>query len=539
MPKILTLGRLASWWIETLLVHGPGDVQGDPIVLPDEFRRFVYNAYALRPDGRRRYRRAFLSRAKGWDKSGKAAFLADFEFLGPCRFAGWATGGETLDIGDHCYRYLPGEPMGRPVTGVEVLCFATEERQAGLVYGSARWILDNAPDLADIYGVDTGQKVTYRPDGGTMELVTSGASGKDGGRSSFLVKDETHLWFTPQLRELNQMIDQNLLKRKLADSWGLEISTAYRQGQGSVAEDSLEYALAVERGEIADPSLLVDYRAGDGERWDLDDDDQLRAYLHDAYGDAVDFVNIDAIVGEFRNPKRKRNRLRRFFGNEVVRDESQWADGAAWDAKATRRRVDLAADWITLGFDGSDSGDSTVLSATRVSDGFSWVVAAWERPEGLAVDVRWEVPRGEVRATVLAWLAKRNVWRLYADPPYWREEIDAWAAEYPDKVVRWATFRDEKMAAALERLHTAIHTEAGEFAHDGSPLLRRHVLNAYRVEKPAADNPEKVRVLIRKEHPMSDRKIDGCVALTLSYEARGDAIAAGVLKTKRRRVASW
>jgi len=102
----VTLGWSAISWIEHYLVHGPGDVQGLPVELDDEFARFVLMAYRLGPaSGARRVRRSFLSRAKGRSKSGFAAMLACFEALGPARFHHWATRGEVSDWG---YEYESG-----------------------------------------------------------------------------------------------------------------------------------------------------------------------------------------------------------------------------------------------------------------------------------------------------------------------------------------------------------------------------------------------------------------------------------------------
>src|SRR3954467_15818635 len=81
----VSLGGLAVAWIEHFCVHGPGDVQGKPILLDDEFAGFVYDAYALSREGRRLYRTAFLSRAKGRAKSELAGFLVLFEAFGPAR----------------------------------------------------------------------------------------------------------------------------------------------------------------------------------------------------------------------------------------------------------------------------------------------------------------------------------------------------------------------------------------------------------------------------------------------------------------------
>jgi hypothetical protein len=65
----LSLGFAAIDWIEHFLVHGPGDVQGQPIELDDEFAASSSRRTG-RPSGDRKVRRAFLSRAKGRSKSG-------------------------------------------------------------------------------------------------------------------------------------------------------------------------------------------------------------------------------------------------------------------------------------------------------------------------------------------------------------------------------------------------------------------------------------------------------------------------------------
>ena len=103
----VTLGWSAISWIEHYLVHGPGDVQGQPIELDDEFAQFILKAYRLDPEtGARRVRRSFLSRAKGRSKSGLAAFVSCFEALGPARFDHWAEPGEVSTE-----QLLPTEPV--------------------------------------------------------------------------------------------------------------------------------------------------------------------------------------------------------------------------------------------------------------------------------------------------------------------------------------------------------------------------------------------------------------------------------------------
>lgn len=75
MPRVLvrapghdrmrSLGGLAIAFIEHLVRHGPGAVQGMPVSLGDEYAGFVMDCYALLEDGRRNYDHVFLSRPKG------------------------------------------------------------------------------------------------------------------------------------------------------------------------------------------------------------------------------------------------------------------------------------------------------------------------------------------------------------------------------------------------------------------------------------------------------------------------------------------
>src|SRR5688572_20426838 len=84
-----SLGPLANHWMEHFCVHGPGDIQGDPVRHGKELTCFVADCYALESTGRMLYDSAFLSRPKGADKSGVAGRFSLYEALGPCRFDGF------------------------------------------------------------------------------------------------------------------------------------------------------------------------------------------------------------------------------------------------------------------------------------------------------------------------------------------------------------------------------------------------------------------------------------------------------------------
>lgn len=311
----LSLGFAAVDWIEHYLVHGPGDVQGLPIELDDEMAAFIVKAYRLSVVGDRRVRRAFLSRAKGRNKSGVAAMIACFEALGPCRFDHWAVPGEVSDWG---YEYEPGEPVGRALGYVEILNVATEEGQAGNTYDAIYYMLNpetcSEALLVDYGRIDVGLTRTNLPNRrGFIEPVTSADTSKDGGKSTFIVADETHLWILPRLARLHGVMTRNLLKRKVASGWMLETSTMYAAGEGSVAEGTHDYA----KRRKGDPALLFDHvQAAD--KYDLNDRAQRVTALREAYGPASAWMNLEAIADSWDDPQVSEGEFRRYWLNQPV-----------------------------------------------------------------------------------------------------------------------------------------------------------------------------------------------------------------------------
>jgi hypothetical protein len=201
-----SLGWLALAWMEHFCRHGPGDVMGQRIKHGDEYSLLVVDCYALGDtpgNAHMRYDSVFFSRPKGCDKSGLAARLALFEAFGPCRFAGWAKGGEVFrdpwGLGFK-YVYSAGEPMGKPCTAPFIRCMATEETQVGNVYATIYFNLtdqEHEPPLAKVPFVDAGLEKIILPNGGEIRVSTSSSAAKDGGKETFVVFDEALSLDTP------------------------------------------------------------------------------------------------------------------------------------------------------------------------------------------------------------------------------------------------------------------------------------------------------------------------------------------------------
>lgn len=547
-----SLGWMAVAWMEFFVVHGPGDVQGEPVRHGDEYTGFVVDCYAVDGAGKMLYDSAFFSRPKGCDKSGLGARIGLFEAFGPCRFDGWAEGGEVYrdpwGFGFE-YVYEPGEPMGRPVRVPYLRIMATEEGQTGNVYDTIYFNLtDEASRLSQIPGVDPGLTKINLPDGGEITPSTASSSSKDGGKETWVCFDETHLYNTPELRRMYATVTRNLRKRKKgAGTWYLETTTMFAPGQDSVAERTYEEAEAIREGKKkrGRARLLYDHRYGVCK--DLRNEDELRAALTDSYGDAMEWMDLETLVDDFYDLRNDSADGKRYFLNSRTSSSDAWMEPDAWEL--CRRPEEISpGELITLGFDGSIRDDATALTACRVSDGHLQLLGVWEKPEG-AEGEGWQVDREAVDATVARAFDRYEVCGFYADPPHWQDYVDRWTSLHGDglqvratqaRPLEWWTNRPTAMEHALDRFVEAVDDKALSFAGTAKAdddesewskkgaTLSRHVLNAKR--RPMGRN----HMGIGKEHPKSPKKIDAAMSAVLAYECRADAVAAGITKRKKR-----
>jgi hypothetical protein len=529
---VCSLGYLLADWIEAYECHGPGDVQGEPVELDDEWLTFLVEAYRLDPTaGRRVHDEAVLSRPKGRAKSELAGHIGTAEAFAPVRFDGWAAGGEPYPVPSVRETYERGEPMGRPVRSPLLKCLATEESQAGNTFENIAFIAGEwGPDVhPDIYGGVSGSRryqsatALYLPHGGEIRSCTSGSASKDGGKETWVCADETHLYVLRELKSMYGTISRNLGKRKIAQPWLMQTTTMYRLGEQSIAEETLT---AWRKGELS-TSVYVDHREAKG-RINLEDKAHTMRQLVDVYGPAAAWHDMDRKYRDMRDPRICEDdaQAARYYLNRGIASVDAWIPT---DVVERQRRVEVVEPGtaIAVGFDGSLNDDSTVLIGSRMSDGFLFPIGIWERPAGKA-GIGWEVPRAEVLDAVREAYGRYTVVRGYFDPHEWRTDIDTLAELLGvERVLSWETRRDVQMAAALDRLHVDLVT--GALWQSGDGRFETHFGNAY-VRRKGGHR------LVRKEHDQSPRKIDSVVGAALACEARADAIEAKLWPPRSRRM---
>lgn len=490
--------------IHEFMCHGPGDVQGDPIDLDDEMRDHIIELYKIDPTtGQRCYDEAVLSRPKGRAKSEIAGFVATAEGFLATRFDGWDAN---------------GQPVARPVKSPLIKCLATEESQAGntfenIAFIAGEWGHDTHPE---IYGRSSGIRkyqsasAIYLPDGGEIRACTAGSASKDGGKESHVVADETHLYVLRELKQMYATVARNLGKRKIAQPWLHQTSTAYRPGEQSVFEDTLT---AWRKGELSD-RVFVNHREAKG-KVDLGDREHTMKQLMYVYGASAPWQDMDRKYRDMRDPRicPDEETAARYYLNRPMSGKDSWIADAVLEQQKRAEEV-TPGTAIALGFDGSLNDDSTVLIGSRMSDGFLFPVGIWAKPSGPEGNW-WEVPRADVMATIREAFGRYDVKSLYADPHEWRSDIDALQEELGSRVIPWPTSQDVKMGAALDRMRTDLMN--GSLFHSGDPVLMEHFRNAYVRRKG-------IHRLVRKEHQHSDRKIDSVIGATLAYQARADVM---------------
>lgn len=508
-----TLGAQVCAFIESYLVFGPGDLLGQPAKLDREKRGLIYRMYEIYPKnhplaGRRRFKRCAVSLRKGSAKTELAAWIAAAELHpdGPVRCDGWDAS---------------GQPVGVGVTDPYVAMVAyTEEQSDELAYGALRTILAYSP-LADDFDIGL-ERIMRRGGDGKAVSLASAPEARDGARTTFQIFDETHRMNAPRLKAAHRTMLANIPKRKKADAWSLEITTAFSPGEGSIAESTMDYARQIEAGEKQDSQLFFFHRQA-GDEHDLTTPEGIKAAVIEASGPAAEWSDLDGIIDQWADPTADKSFLERVWLNRLVRASERAFDIEKWKTLAEFDYYPKPGSRVTLGFDGSRFHDATALVGTEIATGFQWLIGVWERPAKVE---NWEVPTEEVKRVVAETFDTYDVWRMYCDPPYWESTIAEWAGRYGEqRVVEWWTNRTKQMAYAIRAFHTAITT--AEIKHSGDKRLESHLGNAVRAFTKMRDDDGNLLWTIYKERQDSPHKIDAAMAAILSWEARQHALALG------------
>lgn len=511
---IPTLGYDILEWSGHMLAQPDGFFIGDPWEWTDAQARVILWWYAVdRQSGNFLFRRGQLVLPKGAGKSPFAAGLCCVELLGPSVLDGFDANGEAVGI-----------PHPSPFVQIA----AVSEDQTKNTMDLVRPMLTHGNAVDEIPGLDVGITQVTIPTG-KLVPISSGATSKEGNRSTAAILDEPHLW-----RDTNGGRDlANVIRRNLSKMRGrpFETTNCWNPADESVAQGTYEYfQKMVEKPDVKKNDILRYHPSVHVP--DLGDEEAVRDALRFLYKDAP-WIDIEEQLSYIYDRDTHPSDARRYYLNEINASADAWLTEPEWAAGSAPLNVITPDDPIVLGFDGSKRrsrgvADSTALIGCRVSDGHLFTIAVWEQPDNVE---EWEVPKSEVDAMITQTFKDYRVVGFYADPAKWESYVAKWEAQWGEKlkvkstgnhpIEWWMTGgRSGLIVKALDSFYTALLD--ARLTHDNSGVLTRHALNAHR-------RLTRSGLQIAKENPDSPRKIDAVVAAVLAYQCRLDAMAANVL----------
>ena len=514
LPK-RTLGWSAIAWSAETLLQPDGPDAGQPWEWTLEQARLLLWWYALDDRGRFVYRRGVLRRLKGWGKDPFAGALSAIEFLGPCRFGGWAANGEPIAV-------------PHPAPWVQIAAVSKDQTRNTMTLFPG---LFGGKERAKKLGVDLGKEIIYGPGSARIEAVTSSPRALEGGRPSLVISNETHHWLSNnEGHEMGKAIARNLAKSRDGAARVLAITNAHEPGEDSVAERDWDAWQQIASGRSKASGFLYDSLEAPA-KTRLNKPAELTAGLIAARGDSV-WLDVERLVEEILDPATPVSMSRRFYLNQVTAAEDAYLAPAEFVARRVEKQL-ATGDTIAMFFDGSKTDDHTGLVACRIDDGLVQKLEHWiPDPEIL----RDEVDGGVARA-----FEAYDVVAFYGDLAGWESYLDRWRDEYADRLLVNAGAKSGKNAHAiawdmrgrLQEFSAAVHrfevdVLSGDLEYVQDAALEQHVANAKR-----AGN--RWGYSLRKEHRESSRKIDLAICAVGARMARNDVLNSDVLSKRKKR----
>ena len=459
-----------------------------------------------------------LQRLKGWGKDPMAAGGACGACFAPLTFDHWHP--------------ASGDPIGRDEPNAWVQVCAVSQEQTKNTMKLLPGLLPAA--TRKYYGIQLGKLNMYAMgDSRQIEAVTSSPLALEGGRPTFVIRNETQNWNSSNGgSDMDGVLSGNAAKREEGVAVKmLDICNAYRDGEDSVGQKVREAWEGTQgdpdsddegkRPKYLDFGLLYDSleAAPDSPM----SEDTIGRVIEDVRGDST-WLSISRIGKEILNPKNPVSESRRKWYNQSTAPEDAYVTHQEWDRNEHPELSLEHGERISMFLDCSLNDDSTALVACRISDGFVKPLGLWQKPAGER-GKDWRVPRESVDDVVRTAFHTYDVVGFFGDPShvldsetglrYWDALFDRWHRDYGRRLKTWAvpsgrdrhavmfdminTDIQRRFVTAVDQAYTDI-TE-GDFPHDGDARLRLHMLNARR-------QPTRVGMSIAKESRESKRKID-------------------------------
>lgn len=383
--------------------------------------------------------------------------------------------------------------------GAEVYSVAAEKEQARIVFQDAKRMIEASPELTEMTKLYR-DAIEMPATGSVYRVLSAEAYSKEGLNPSATIFDELHAQPTRELFDVMSLAmgaRGNLATLIAITTAGVRTDSS---GQDSICFSLYQYGQRVARGEVDDPSFFMawweapaesDHR--DPETWKL---------ANPGFGDICDADDFASAVMRTPEPEFRTKRC-----NQWVSSAISWLPTGTWDS--CEAELDLTDLDYVIGFDGSFSGDSTVLvGATLEDEPQVFLIKAWEKDTNIHDDT-WRVDILEVENTIRDFVRDNpRVKEIVCDPYRWQRSMEILAEEgYP--IVEYPSTNARRMVPACAKFFDAVVEK--RLKHDGNPLLARHLSNA--VIKVDNLGPR-----IVKENRNSSRRIDAAVAAVIAVD---------------------
>jgi len=234
--------RIAKWF--SICRHVRGEFSGQPIIL-DDWQIFDIGCifgWVCADSGKRRFKNAYIRVARGNTKSTEMSGIANY-FM--CADAYWIPGNPENAI----YEASP-----------EVVCVAVDKGQANIVWGDAREMAINSPDISKRLDIKKGS-ISHKTRGGSVKKLSKATDNKDGGSPCLIIVDEYQDHPTSKIKD-----KVSSGKGKRAQCLEIIIATAGDDAENKPCKKEDDYVRKILSGELHSDRYFGMIR-------ELDDDD--------------------------------------------------------------------------------------------------------------------------------------------------------------------------------------------------------------------------------------------------------------------------
>jgi phage terminase large subunit-like protein len=493
----LAAAEYVGEFFRRFLRHSKGsDFAGKPFELLDWQRDDIfYPLYGWkRPDGTRRYRKAYVEIPK---KNGKSTIASGV--------------GLFMTVGD-------GEP------GAEVYSAATDRGQAGIVHGEAINMVDASPALSRALKINRSSSTISHPRSlSVYKALSSEAANKEGLNAHCILADELHVWYG---RKLWDALKYAFSARRQGLMF---IITTAGDDMTSVCREEHDYAQSIINGTVFNDRYLAYIRAA-GKDDDLEKPETWRR-ANPSMGVTIIESDFAAELEEAKKSPASWSGFKRYRFNIWASGTNPWLKQDAW----ARCKRDFTAEQLLgrkcyAGLDLSMGEDMTALLLLfppigdgSTDDGYKLLPFFW-LPEDTALDPDQLNPyRGWAEADEkFLETHPGNV----CDYTFVEKRIVELHQLYPIIELAYDPYRAEQLTQSLEDNHSIARVKfpqtvpnfatptaeferlvlAGQLHHNGHPILSWQAGHVS-VKTDANNNKRPVKP------PHGDRrKIDGIVA---------------------------